>query len=82
MKRTFWLAAGFGLGIYAGERIRRTVVRLTPDTFSSRVRANVADALDAGRVEMRERERQLREAFAAPEPKRPADPRERRTGGS
>ena len=37
MRRTFWLAAGFGLGLYAGERVRRTVVRLTPETFSDRI---------------------------------------------
>lgn len=70
MRRTFWLAAGFGLGIYAGERVRRTVVQLTPDTFSERVRASVADAMEAGRVEMRDRERRIREVLAAPEQSR------------
>ena len=74
MKRTFWLAAGFGLGLYAGEKVRRTVVRLTPDTFTDRMRATVSDALDAGRAEMRARERLLRETFAAPEQEsRPRD---------
>lgn len=67
MRRTFWLAAGFGLGIYAGERVRRTVVQLTPDTFGERVRASMADAMEAGRVEMRDRERRIREVLAAPE---------------
>jgi hypothetical protein len=67
MRRTFWLAAGFGLGLYAGEKVRRTVVRLTPETFTERVRASVQDALEAGRAEMRARERQLRETFAAPD---------------
>ena len=67
MKRTFWLAAGFGLGLYAGEKVRRTVVRLTPETFTERLRGSVQDALDAGRTEMRARERQLRETFAAPD---------------
>ena len=67
MRRTFWLAAGFGLGLYAGEKVRRTVVRLTPETFTDRLRSSVQDALDAGRTEMRARERQLREAFAAPD---------------
>jgi hypothetical protein len=67
MKRTFWLAAGFGLGLYAGEKLRRTVVRLTPETFTERMRATVQDALDAGRTEMRARERTLRETFAVPE---------------
>ena len=67
MRRTFWLAAGFGLGLYAGEKVRRTVVRLTPETFTERMRVTVQDALDAGRTEMRARERQLRETFAAPE---------------
>jgi hypothetical protein len=72
MKRTFWLAAGFGLGLYAGERVRRTVVRLTPDTLGERVRATVADAIETGRMEMRARERRMREAFAAPDPARRA----------
>ena len=67
MRRTFWLAAGFGLGLYAGEKIRSTVVRLTPETFTERMRATVHDALDAGRTEMRACERQLRETFAAPD---------------
>ena len=67
MKRTFWLAAGFGLGLYAGEKMRRTVVRLTPETFTERMRVTVQDALDAGRAEMKARERQLRETFAAPD---------------
>ena len=67
MKRTFWLAAGFGLGVYAGDRVRRTVVRMTPETFSERLRVLVADAVDAGRAEMRQRERSLRETFAAPD---------------
>ena len=75
MKRTFWLAAGFGLGVYAGEKVRRTVVRLTPETFSDRLRASVQDALEVGRTEMRARERQLREAFAAPDQEKP--PRKR-----
>jgi hypothetical protein len=70
MRRTFWLAAGFGLGLYAGEKVRRTVVRLTPETFTERMRLTVHDAVEAGRVEMRARERQLRETFAAPERER------------
>ena len=76
MKRTFWLAAGFGLGVYAGERMRRTVVKLTPETFGDRVREMMADAIEAGKAEMHTRERSLRETFAAPE--RPAV---RRAGG-
>jgi hypothetical protein len=67
MRRTLWLAAGFGLGLYAGEKVRRTVVRLTPETFTDRMRTTVQDALEAGRAEMRARERQLRETFAAPD---------------
>lgn len=67
MKRTIWLAAGFGLGVYAGERMRRTVVKLTPDTFGERLRELVTDAIDAGKTEMHARERTLREAFAAPD---------------
>jgi hypothetical protein len=67
MKRTIWLAAGFGLGVYAGERMRRTVVKLTPDTFGERLRELVNDAIDAGKTEMHARERTLRETFAAPD---------------
>jgi hypothetical protein len=78
MRRTFWLAAGFGLGLYAGEKVRRTVVRLTPETFTERLRVTVQDALDAGRAEMRARERQLRETFAAPEQGKRAGPEVRR----
>jgi len=74
MRRTFWLAAGFGLGLYAGEKVLRTVVRLTPETFTDRLRSSVQDALDAGRTEMRARERQLRETFAAPDQAKRADP--------
>ena len=70
MRRTFWLAAGFGLGLYAGEKMRRTVVRLTPETFNERLRVTVQDALDAGRAEMRARERRLRETFAATDQER------------
>ena len=67
MRRTVWLAAGFGLGLYAGERVRRTVVKLTPDTVTKRVRTTMADAMEAGRSEMRDRERRIREVLAAPE---------------
>ena len=83
MRRTFWLAAGFGLGLYAGERVRRTVVALTPDTFGERIRASVADAMEAGRVEMRDRERRIREVLAAPEParNRPTTARSRAEAG-
>lgn len=71
MRRTFWLAAGFGLGLYAGERVRRTVVKLTPETLGDRVRELMSDAIEAGKVEMHARERSLRETFAAPD-RRPA----------
>lgn len=82
MRRTFWLAAGFGLGIYAGERMRRTVVKLTPETFGDRLRAVVHDAVEAGRVEMHARERSLRETFAAPPARAAARPHLRVAGGS
>jgi len=72
MKRTFWVAAGFGLGVYVGERVRRVVVRATPDQVTDRVRGAWTDALAAGRTEMRARERTLRETFAAPDPDRRA----------
>ena len=80
MRRTFWLAAGFGLGLYAGERVRRTVVKLTPETFGDTVRSMLSDAIEAGKAEMQARERSLRETFAAPEPER-ARPRLRLASG-
>jgi hypothetical protein len=67
MRRTIWLAAGFGLGVYAGERMRRTVVKLTPETLGDRMRGMVSDAIEAGKAEMNARERTLRETFAAPD---------------
>lgn len=83
MRRTFWLAAGFGLGVYAGERVRRKVVQLTPDTFGERMRASMADAMEAGRIEMRDRERRIREALAAPDQTRgtPVSARNRAEAG-
>ncbi|MFM8304390.1 MAG: hypothetical protein ACKOA9_08860 [Actinomycetota bacterium] len=78
MKRTFWLAAGFGLGVYAGEQVRRRVVRLTPESLGDRVREVVSDAIAVGKTEMQVRERSLREAFAAPERRAPGTPGARR----
>ena len=73
MKRTVWVGVGFGLGLYVGEKVRRAVVKATPDAVTDRVRSAWSDALAAGRNEMRARERALRETVAAPDPDR-ADP--------
>ena len=73
MKRSVWLAVGFGLGVYVGEQARRAVVKATPDAVAERVRGAWSDALAAGRTEMRTRERRLRETFAAPDPDRDLD---------
>jgi hypothetical protein len=66
VKRTVWVAAGFGLGVYASGRVRRTLVQLTPETLGERVRGLVTDAMVAGRHERAARERKLRETFASP----------------
>jgi hypothetical protein len=68
MRRLFWLSAGFGLGVYAADRLRRTATRLAPPAVADRMRASVRDAIDEGRVEMARRELELREVFAAPAP--------------
>ncbi len=81
MRRTFWVAAGFGLGVYAGERMRRTAVKLAPDALGTRLRSLVNDAIEAGRVEMNQRERALREAFAAPQRAGPGSRRTSRAPG-
>ena len=67
MRRSVWLAAGFGLGLYTADRLRRVVTRAVPEQLTDRVRSAVTDAVAAGKDEMRASERRLRETFAAPE---------------
>jgi hypothetical protein len=70
IRRGFWLAAGFGLGVAAAAQVRRRVdaaaARLAPSSFATRLRHDLAGALDEGRHEMRDREARLRHVLAAP----------------
>jgi hypothetical protein len=70
IRRGFWLAAGFGLGVAAATQVRRRVdaatARLDPSSVANRLRRDLAGALDEGRHEMRDREARLRHVLAAP----------------
>ncbi len=70
IRRGFWLAAGFGLGVAAATQVRRRVdaatARLAPSKVATRFRQDLAVALDEGRLEMRDREARLRHVLAAP----------------
>jgi hypothetical protein len=66
-KRTFWLTAGFGLGVAAARKAQRAGAHLAPDGVAARLRERWAAALDEGRDEMNRREFALREVFAAPD---------------
>jgi hypothetical protein len=70
IRRGFWLAAGFGLGVAAATRVRRRVdaaaAWLAPSSAATRLRRDLAGALDEGRNEMRDREARLRHVLAAP----------------
>jgi hypothetical protein len=74
IRRGFWLAAGFGLGVAAATRARRQVeaaaARLDGSQLAARVRRDMARAFDEGRDEMRDREARLRHVLAAPHPAR------------
>ena len=37
MRRSVWLAAGFGLGLYTADRLRRVVTRAVPEQLTDRV---------------------------------------------
>jgi hypothetical protein len=71
IRRGFWLAAGFGLGVAAAAQVRRRVdaaaARLAPSSVTTRLRRDLAGALDEGRHEMRNREARLRHVLAAPD---------------
>ena len=70
IRRGFWLAAGFGLGVAAATEVRRrvdaAVARLAPSSVATRLRRDLTGALDDGRREMRAREARLRHVLAAP----------------
>jgi hypothetical protein len=70
MKRWFWVATGFGLGVAASRRARQ---RTHTEGRASRkggvgawLRAHVDDAVREGRQEAQRRERALRDVLAAP----------------
>jgi hypothetical protein len=65
MRRLLWLGTGFGLGVAASMRARRSATQLVPAALAERMRRDVEDALDVGRREMRAREAQLRTLLAA-----------------
>jgi len=65
-KRLLWLTTGFGLGVVAARRARRSVEQLAPSGIARRVRREVGAAVDEGRREMRQREVTLRTVLAAP----------------
>ena len=70
MKRLWWLAAGFGLGIVASRRVRRrsaTAAGEVPGRGGGGwARAHVHEAIEEGRREARRREVALRAVLAAP----------------
>ena len=70
MKRTFWLAAGFGLGVAAARRVRRRTTGASAGTarrgLARWARAHVHEAIEVGRQETRRREAALRAVLAAP----------------
>ena len=70
MKRTFWLAAGFGLGVAAARRVRRRSTGAPKAAqrggLTRWARAHVHEAIEEGRQEARRREAALRAVFAAP----------------
>ena len=68
IRRAFWLAAGFGLGVAVATRARRHVDRATtaPARLAARLADDVAGALADGRDEMHAREAFLRAVLAAP----------------
>jgi hypothetical protein len=77
-KRTFWLTAGFGLGVAAARKAQQATAHLTPDGVAARLRERWAAALDEGRDEMNRRELALRDVFAASDGSR-VEPKTRST---
>jgi hypothetical protein len=69
MRRWFWVATGFGLGVAASRRLRKSDGATRPTSVSAgiarRVRRHVNDAVHEGRQEAQRRERALRDVFAS-----------------
>jgi hypothetical protein len=75
IRRGFWLAAGFGLGVAAATQVRRAATAAVPARVADRVRRDITGALTEGRREMQVREAELRRVLAAPgEQRGAADP--------
>jgi len=72
IRRGFWLAAGFGLGVAAATQARRAASAV-PTRVADRVRRDVTGALTEGRREMQAREARLRRVLAAPREQRGTD---------
>jgi hypothetical protein len=72
VKRLFWLAAGFVLGIGSSwavaRRVRRVATRLLPPGVVDRWSATVRAAVDEGRSAMHAREAQLKGAWPREHP--------------
>jgi hypothetical protein len=70
VKRWFWVATGFGLGVAASRRARRrTQVGGQPVRergMTAWLRRHVSDAVREGRQEAQRRERALRDVLASP----------------
>ena len=69
IRRGFWLAAGFGLGVAAATQARRAAAAV-PARLADRVRRDVAGALSEGRAAMQASEARLRRVLAAPDEQR------------
>jgi hypothetical protein len=92
MKRPFWFGTGMAAGVagtlWAEQRIRRQIARLTPNYVANQAVRQIGDrvrsAVDAGRQERDRREAELwaeldqRTTVLRPAPERPA-PRGRHT---
>jgi hypothetical protein len=64
IRRGFWLGAGFGLGVAASVRARRSAAQLTPVALLERLRSEIEAAVTEGRHEMHTREAELRTLLA------------------
>lgn len=72
---SFGAAVGLGGSVWAQRRVRRTVERYLPEQVGAKVadrarglRADLADALEEGRLAMRDREAELRAQRPRPAP--------------
>ena len=68
MRRGFWLATGFGLGVAVSRRARRRNDGgpARRSVVGAALRAHVQRALNEGRWEAQRRERALRDVLASP----------------